>query len=463
MGDIIETVLPARKPGGCEIHRAVQEARVLVRLSKTLILVALVALMAAPGASGQEAKKKDWKDRAEYDLYAAITKETDNNKKLQLLNEWKQKYANTDFKEDRLEFYLFTYQGLNRAADMHETAKELVAVNPKNIRGLSWVLLLTPTLGKNTPDILDTGEKAANSLLSSTDTLFAASAKPAATSEADWTKARTDSESLAHKTLGWVAMQRKDYPAAEKQFKESLKDNPNAGEVSYWLGTVLVSQRVAEKQAEALFHFARASTYEGPGALSAQGRAEINKYFEKVYNSFHGSAEGIDALRQAAKTSATPPEGFKIKSSYEVALEKEEELKRSNPMLALWLNVRSELTGPNGPQYWEGSVKGAGLPGGASGVTKFKGKLVSQSPAKNPKELVLAISDASTPEVTLKLDEAMAGAAEPGTEIEFEGVASAFTKDPFMLTFDVDKAKVAGWPAPVKKAPAAKKAIRKKK
>ncbi|HSB14369.1 MAG TPA: hypothetical protein VLE22_07910 [Bryobacteraceae bacterium] len=434
----------------------------LVRLSRTLILVALVALIAAPGASGQEVKK-NVKDRAEYDLYVAISKEADNNKKLQLLNEWKQKYPATDFKEERLEFYLFTYQGLNRAADMYETAKELVALNPKNIRGLSWVLVLTPTLGKNTPDILDTGEKAANSLLSSIDTLFAASAKPAATSEADWTKARTDSESLAHKTLGWVAMQRKDYAAAEKQFKESLKDNPNAGEVSYWLGTVLVSQRVAEKQAEALFHFARASTYEGPGALSAQGRAEINKYFEKVYNSYHGSAEGIDALRQAAKTSATPPEGFKIKSSYEVALEKEEELKRTNPMLALWLNVRSELTGANGPQYWEGQVKGAGLPGGVSGVSKFKGKLVSHAPAKNPKELVLAISDASTPEVTLKLDEAMAGAADPGTEIEFEGVAAEFSKDPFMLTFDVEKAKVSGWPAPVKKAPAAKKAVRKKK
>jgi hypothetical protein len=436
---------------------------VLVRLSKHLILVALLALIAAPGALGQEAKK-NWKDRAEYDLYAAISKEADNNKKLQLLNEWKQKYPATDFKEDRLLFYLFTYQGLNRAADMYETAKELVAVNPKNIRGLSWLLLLTPTLGKNSPDILDTAEKAANSLLASADTLFAASAKPADTNEADWAKARADSESLAHKTLGWVSMQRKEYPAAEKQFKESLKDNPNAGEVSYWLGTVLVSQRVAEKQAEALFHFARASSYDGPGALSPQGRGEINKYFEKVYSSFHGSAEGIDAVRQAAKASAMPPEGFKIKSSYELALEKEEELKRSNPMLALWLNIRSELTGANGPQYWEGSVKGAGLPGGASGVTKFKGKLLSQTPPKNPKELVVAISDASTPEVTLKLDEAMAGPADPGTEIEFEGVASDFTKDPFMLTFDVEKAKVSGWPASVKKAPAAKKgAVKKKK
>jgi len=48
--------------------------------------------------------------------------------------------------------------------------------------------------------------------------------------------------------------------------------------------------------------------------------------------------------------------------------------------------------------------------------------------------------------------------------IQFEGVPSAFTKDPFMLTFDVDsKDKIAGWPAQA--APPAKKRVvpRKKK
>ena len=40
------------------------------------------------------------------------------------------------------------------------------------------------------------------------------------------------------------------------------------------------------------------------------------------------------------------------------------------------------------------------------------------------------------------------GKAEPGTELGFEGVASAFTKEPFNLTFDVDsKDKIEGWPA----------------
>jgi hypothetical protein len=50
--------------------------------------------------------------------------------------------------------------------------------------------------------------------------------------------------------------------------------------------------------------------------------------------------------------------------------------------------------------------------------------------------------------VTLKFENPLPGKAEPGTEIEFEGVPSAFTKEPFMLAFDVEgKDKIQGWPA----------------
>ena len=61
-----------------------------------------------------------------------------------------------------------------------------------------------------------------------------------------------------------------------------------------------------------------------------------------------------------------------------------------------------------------------------------------------PKELVLAI-DNSAGDVTLKLDGALPGKMEPGGEIEFEGIAKSFTKDPFMVTFDTERTKLSGW------------------
>jgi hypothetical protein len=80
-----------------------------------------------------------------------------------------------------------------------------------------------------------------------------------------------------------------------------------------------------------------------------------------------------------------------------------------------------------------------------NGVTKFKGKVVSMTPTVRPKEVQLSIENGASPDVTLKLDSALPGKMEPGGEIEFEGVAKSYTKEPFMVTFEVEKAKVAGW------------------
>jgi hypothetical protein len=85
--------------------------------------------------------------------------------------------------------------------------------------------------------------------------------------------------------------------------------------------------------------------------------------------------------------------------------------------------------------------------------------LISQEPARNPRTLVLGMSNPTTPEVTLKLDAPMAGSAEPGTVLEFRGVAESFSKEPFRVIFDVEKTNVSGWPAPA--APARKTPVRK--
>jgi hypothetical protein len=92
-------------------------------------------------------------------------------------------------------------------------------------------------------------------------------------------------------------------------------------------------------------------------------------------------------------------------------------------------------------------MKGAAVP-------KLKGYLVSQTPATRPTTLVLGIENQNTPEVTLKLDAPLAGKADPGTALEFEGIPQSFTKEPFMVTFDVEKSKISGWPAQAAPAPA---------
>lgn len=101
-------------------------------------------------------------------------------------------------------------------------------------------------------------------------------------------------------------------------------------------------------------------------------------------------------------------------------------------------------------------MKGADVPGGAGGVAAFRATILSAKPALRPKELVVGIADAKVPEVTLKLDTILAGKPEIGSEIESAGVPDTFTADPFMVTFNVERANLKG--LKLAAPPAAKKA-----
>ena len=146
----------------------------------------------------------------------------------------------------------------------------------------------------------------------------------------------------------------------------------------------------------ALYDFARAGAYEGPGSLPAADRKQVQDYLTRIYTQFHGSSEGLDKVLASAKMSALPPAGFTVLSKTEVEnqrLAAEEAAARANPMLALWRSIKMELTGDNGPAYFENNMKDAELPGGVNGVARLKGKLVSATPEVRPKELTLAIEN----------------------------------------------------------------------
>jgi hypothetical protein len=420
-----------------------------VRTIRTLFLLAVATLFTVVALWGQ-APKQNWKDRAEYDLYEGAMKATDNNKKLELLNTWNQKYAASDYKMERLLLFLNTYNALGNAERVMQTGSEVLSTDPKNLTALYLMTLNTVRLAKPTPELLKTAENAARTLVTDLDAL-----RPAATPEADWNKGKPDILALGHLSLGWIGMQRKENEAAEKAFVASLQANAANAQVSYWLASVMLAEKNPDKNSGAIYHFIRAGFYAGPGALPEATRKQIAAYVTKLYNGFHGSAEGFEEIRKTAQAEPFPTTGFKIASKGELDLQQEEEFKKANPMLALWQTVKKELTGPNGATYFDGGVKGALLPGGAGGIRRFKAKLVAAKPPKNPKELVLSLEEAAGDITLVILDEPLVGSAPIGTELEFEGVPTSYTASPYMLTFEVDQEKqLAGWP--VQAAPAKK-------
>lgn len=427
-----------------------------IQFSKAILAVAISSTfgLGAVWVQAQQQKQPNWKDRAEYDLVQSIVAEKDPNKKIELLNQWKEKYPTSEFKITRLENYVQAYVAASNGAKALETAQEILNEDPKNTTAIYYINLLVVS-GQATPERLALGEKAAQSLLGSLDEVFAPEKKPAATPESAWKQGRLDLEALGHRTLGWVAMQRKNLEESEKELTADLKIHPNDAEASYWLGTVILGQKKPERQSDALFQFARAAAYDGPGAIEPNMRRKILDYITKNYTAYHGEdPEGLRQLLELAKTNAFPPPDFKILSEAEIAEHKEKQLAATDPALALWVRLKSALVTEDGVQYFDNSMKGALVP--PEGQPAFTGHVISQDGARAARTVVLGISDPNTPEVTLKFETPVPGTVAPGTKLQFRGVASTFTKEPFMVTFEAEKKDIAGWPAPeppAKKAP----------
>lgn len=114
------------------------------------------------------------------------------------------------------------------------------------------------------------------------------------------------------------------------------------------------------------------------------------------------------------------------------------------PQLRLWLLIKQSLQAKDGQRYFEDNLKEAFLPGGADGVFSFSGTVLSNRPANNPEAVILGLSDTHTPEVKVRFVDQHGKVAHwgkpiaSGTKVAFAGFVKEFTKEPFMLTFDVD-------------------------
>jgi tetratricopeptide (TPR) repeat protein len=410
-----------------------------------------VRLFAQQAGAAAATGQKNWKDRDEYDLYNSITTDQNPQTRLDKLNQWKTKYPTTDFMAERRNLFLTTYAAVGQAPNALNEAKEILAADPKDFTALYWTTILAPQQ-QPSPDSIDQATKAANALLNGgLDTQFAADKKPANVTDAQWKTARQAVEAAAHKTLGWAAMQQKNWDQAEAEFQKSLALDPNDGTVDYYLGTVIASEKKPEKIPTALFYFARAAVYDGPNSLAPQGRQQVLTYVQNQYKNYHGNMDGFDQLQAQAKANPNPPADFKIVSVADIQkaqIEKENAEMAANPQLALWKSIKEQLTGANGQQYFDSSMKDTLMP-------ELSGKVVSLEPATRPKTVVLALLDGTTPDATLKFETALPGKVDPGTTLSFQGVPQSYTTSPFMVVFNVDKEHLKGWtgtaPAPARR------------
>jgi len=441
---------------------------------------------AQPAAGAQAAApEKKVKDQGEYDIFNQTIKDANNPaQQIKDLDTWTQKYPESDYKDDRLYYYIQAYNQTNQPAKVLEIGTQLMNRDLKQVfkdpkTGPQQVLTVLYLMSVNTlkpgvsPELMASGEKAARMLQDYVGEYFTAANKPAATSDAEWAKTKNDVASLSKAVLvnlalrpGAEAMTKyrsdknvENCKTAEAAYQKAAEQYPDSAAVAFGLGTaqVCLYKVQPDKISSGLYEVARAVALDPTLGGTADPKA-IESYLTSTWNQYHGGDDaGLKQLKEAAKASATPPSGFKIKSATEIATEKEEEFKKTNPQLALWMGIKKQLADAGGEQYFEGTLKNAAVP-------KLKGTVIEGKPACRSKEVLVGLSDPSHAEVSLKLDTALTGKPEAGTEIQWEGVPSAFSKDPFLLTMDTEKAKIENLKVtPCAAAPAKKSVVRKKK
>lgn len=434
---------------------------------RTLMTITAVGLGLALGwglgtqpihAQDAKAPEKKWQGKdggqEEFQLAQAMDKATDPKAKIEALDKWKAAFPKSDYDDIRQEQYLFAYQGAKMNRQAFDKALEILKMNPNHFYSLQAVVALVSSLMPVQPADLDNASRISMYIMDNADAAFAAANKPPTITDAQWPAIKPAMKAAAHQAYLYAITARKDQPRAETELTAYLKKDPNQATTSYTLAGAILAQNKEhpEKQPIALYHFARAAAYTGPGALPADAQKQALDYITKTYKAYHGSDEGLDKLLAAAKANPFPPEGFTIESTADIAHKKLEEQAKAdaaNPMFAFWRDIVKEPLQKEGDTYFA-AMKGAllpGEPGKAKGFDKFKARLISMSPANKPTTLVLALEKPDVPDVTLKFDMPLPGNMEPGAILEFEGAPTEFQKEPFMITFDVDTElkQLVGW------------------
>jgi hypothetical protein len=406
-----------------------------------------VALAQAAGAAGAAqppaagAKpQKNYKDRAEYDLYnQAVQQAKDPKTQLTTLQTWQDKYPQTDFEQERLLLFINALRQLAAtdpasAKQLLEKANALLKLDPKNFQANYFIALWGPRVGGNSasPDVLTQVDTAAHGVLDNLPP------KPANMSDADWEKAKGSIMAIAHNALAYEDSQKKDTAGAESEYKASLQADPTQAGVSAAYAKLLIDDK---KYPDALFEYSRAAQYDGPGALPADQRQKLTDYVKTQYNSFHGGPDGLDQLQAQAKTSAVPPDGFSLVSANDLAAKQADVLNgriQSDPAFKIWYAIKQNLQ-EKGDAFFASDVKEVEVPGGAEGVKTFSGTVISLDPADHPTKIVVGVEDPAKADATLEFSQPLPPDAlntiKVGQKVEFSGIADSFAKEPYMLTF----------------------------
>jgi len=262
---------------------------------------------AAPQAA--QPQQPQWKSREEYDAFTAMANEKDPKKRISLAEAFLQKFANSDFRVGAYEAIMQAYQQLGDPIKAIEAARKALELNPDDLQALGYLSFVFPFVFKaDDPEAASALARAEADARRGLEALGKLQ-KPANVAEEQFNQFVRAQRALFNNAIGFVALQRKDYPVATTAFRTAAEDNPSDVYTFYRLGLAYLYSSPPE-QSLAFWNIARSVAL----AKASKNPAgdEIEKFLRRVYVDYHGTDEGLSDVITQAAASPTPPEGFKV-------------------------------------------------------------------------------------------------------------------------------------------------------
>src|ERR1700687_301755 len=96
-------------------------------------------------AAGAE-KQPEFKNQAEYDLYTAITQDTNPQTRMEKLQQWEKQFPETAWIKARRTLFLTTNVALDKPKESVEAAKAILATDPKDFSAQYYIMFYAPRL-----------------------------------------------------------------------------------------------------------------------------------------------------------------------------------------------------------------------------------------------------------------------------------------------------------------------------
>jgi tetratricopeptide (TPR) repeat protein len=410
------------------IMGALASIAVLVVAARAAVLDRAVPMI-APQPAGQgagAAKKPAWKSRDEYDAFQAMANEKSPDKRVQLAEAFVQKYPSSDFKDQAYQVEMTTYQQKGDSKQAIEAAKKAVAANPDNITALSYLSFAFPFVFKPSDPDKDTQLTQADQWAKRGLEALQNLQKPANVTQQQYDQFVKQQRANFNSTLGFIAFQRKDYGAALTSLKAATEDNPSDSLAFSLMGQALLQQKPPDTNT-AIWDLARSAAL--AKAANSPNAGPLQKYYEQVYVSQHGSDQGAQDIETQAASSAAPPAGFKVSPP-------EKHKPTGNQAVDAFYNIEDSLRvgGDQEKQYWQ-QVKGQPF--------QYGGAVASTEKGPDPETTIvkIAITDDSKAregsfDIVLRTKQADAKYLKKGDLVRFQGTIAEYTQTPFALTLD---------------------------